>query len=402
MNNEKLKEAEIKFGNPLYVYDLYVIENQFRELNNGFRKISNFKINYAVKSLSNISILKFMKRLGTGLDTVSIEEVRIGLTCGFKEDDITFTPNGVSFKEIEEAYNLKVKINLDSLESIKDFSKKYNSYPISIRINPNILAGGNKNVSVGHNQSKFGIPLDYIDEIIEMENKNKIIIEGIHIHTGSDIVKLDKFEKAFKKIFLIAKKFKNIKILNFGGGLKVPYFPEDSKTNILNLSNSIQALIKDNPFVEKNNVKIIFEPDKFLVGESGYFLTKVNYVKKTPNKVFIQLNSGFNHFIRPIFYNSFHEIINISNPNDKKYEYDVVGYICEQDNFALKRKISKVRKGDVLCFKNAGAYCFSMSSNYNCRVKPAEVCIWENKLMKIRERENLDDILNGQIDIFNI
>ena len=400
MNIKKLKEAEIKFGNPLYVYDLSIIENQFKELKNGFRNIKNFKINFAAKSLSNISILKFMKRLGTGLDTVSIEEVKIGLICGFNNEDITFTPNGVSFNEIEEAYNLKVKINLDSLESIKDFSKKFGSYPISIRVNPNILSGGNKNVSVGHDESKFGIPQDYLDEIAEMENKKNIIIEGIHIHTGSDIVELDNFQEAFKKIFLVAKKFKNVKILNFGGGLKIPYFKGDSKTNILSLSNSIKKLINDNSFVIENNLKIILEPGKFLVGESGYFLTKVNYVKKTPNKVFIQLNSGFNHFIRPVFYDSYHEIINITNPNDKEYEYDVVGYICEQDNFALKRKISNVRKGDILCFKNAGAYCSSMSSNYNSRIKPAEVCIWENKLIKIKEREDLNNILNGQIDIF--
>ena len=400
MNIKKLKEAEIKFGNPLYVYDLSIIENQFKELKNGFQNIKNFKINFAAKSLSNISILKFMKKLGTGLDTVSIEEVKIGLICGFNNEDITFTPNGVSFNEIEEAYNLKVKINLDSLESIKDFSKKYSSYPISIRVNPNILSGGNKNVSVGHDESKFGIPQDYLDEIAEMENKKNIIIEGIHIHTGSDIVEQDNFQEAFKKIFLVAKKFKNVKILNFGGGLKIPYFEGDSKTNILNLSNSIKKLINDNSFVTENNLKIIFEPGKFLVGESGYFLTKVNYVKKTPNKVFVQLNSGFNHFIRPIFYDSYHEIINITNPNDKEYEYDVVGYVCEQDNFALKRKISNVRKGDILCFKNAGAYCSSMSSNYNSRIKPAEACIWKNKLVKIKERENLNNILNGQIDIF--
>ena len=400
MNIKKLKEAEIKFGNPLYVYDLSIIKNQFKELKNGFQNIKNFKINFAAKSLSNISILKFMKRLGTGLDTVSIEEVKIGLICGFNNEDITFTPNGVSFNEIEEAYNLKVKINLDSLESIKDFSKKFSSYPISIRVNPNILSGGNKNVSVGHDESKFGIPQDYLDEIAEMDNKKNIIIEGIHIHTGSDIVELDNFQEAFKKIFLVAKKFKNVKILNFGGGLKIPYFKGDSKTNILSLSNSIKKLINDNSFVIENNLKIILEPGKFLVGESGYFLTKVNYVKKTPNKLFIQLNSGFNHFIRPTFYDSFHEIINITNPNDKKYEYDVVGYICEQDNFALKRKISNVRKGDILCFKNAGAYCSSMSSNYNSRIKPAEVCIWENKLIKIKEREDLNNILNGQIDIF--
>ena len=383
------------------MYMIYLLlKINSKSLKMDFKILKILKINFAAKSLSNISILKFMKRLGTGLDTVSIEEVKIGLICGFNNEDITFTPNGVSFNEIEEAYNLKVKINLDSLESIKDFSKKFSSYPISIRVNPNILSGGNKNVSVGHDESKFGIPQDYLDEIAEMDNKKNIIIEGIHIHTGSDIVELDNFQEAFKKIFLVAKKFKNVKILNFGGGLKIPYFKGDSKTNILSLSNSIKKLINDNSFVIENNLKIILEPGKFLVGESGYFLTKVNYVKKTPNKLFIQLNSGFNHFIRPTFYDSFHEIINITNPNDKKYEYDVVGYICEQDNFALKRKISNVRKGDILCFKKAGAYCSSMSSNYNSRIKPAEVCIWENKLIKIKEREDLNNILNGQIDIF--
>ncbi len=402
MNLDKLREAEIKFGNPLYVYDLSIIENKFNELSNAFKKIKNFKIHYAVKSLSNISILKFIKELGAGLDTVSIEEVKIGLNCGFNNKDITFTPNGVSFEEIEEAYNLKVNINIDSLESLKDFSNKYSSYPISIRINPNILAGGNKNVSVGHSESKFGIPESHLDEIVEMENQNKIQIQGVHIHTGSDIVKLDKFEKAFKKIFSISNKFKNIKVLNFGGGLKVPYFDGDSKTNISDLSKLIQRLINENNIVKYKDPKIILEPGKFLVGESGYFLTKVNYIKKTHNKVFIQLNTGFNHFIRPTLYNSFHEIVNISNPNDKEHEYDVVGYICEQDNFAINRKISKVRKGDILCFKNSGAYCFSMSSNYNSRRKAAEVCINKNKILKIRDRENFDDILLGQIDIFNI
>tara|TARA_B100001094_G_C18142351_1_gene778623 strand:+ start:62 stop:1273 length:1212 start_codon:yes stop_codon:yes gene_type:complete len=401
MNIAKLIEAEKKYGNPLYVYDLSIIENQFKQLKTAFQDFKNFKINYAVKSLSNISILKFMKKLGTGLDTVSIEEVKIGLECGFNKEDITYTPNGVSFNEIEEACKLNVKINLDSMESLWDFSKKYKYYPISIRINPNILTGGNKNISVGHSGSKFGIPEDYINEIIKMENEGKIIIEGLHIHTGSDIIKQEDFERGFKKIFSISNKFKEIKIINFGGGLKIPYFSGDSKTNILSLSDSIKKLINKDRNIDINNVKIIMEPGKFLVGESGYFLAKVNYIKSTPNKVFIQLNSGFNHFIRPMFYDSFHDIVNISNPNDKEFEYDVVGYVCEQDNFALKRNISRVRKGDILCFKNAGAYCFNMSSNYNSRVKPAEVCILENKLKKIRERESLNDILSGQIDIFN-
>tara|TARA_B100000575_G_scaffold171612_1_gene137415 strand:- start:18247 stop:19452 length:1206 start_codon:yes stop_codon:yes gene_type:complete len=400
MNIDFLKEAFQKYGTPLYIYDFGIIRGQYTKLKKAFKNVRNFKIHFAVKSLSNISVLKFMKSLGAGLDTVSIEEVKIGIKCGFDPQEITFTPNGVSIIEIDEACKLKVNINLDSIESIYEFSEKYSSYPISLRINPNIMAGGNKNTSVGHSRSKFGIPFENIEEILEMENENKINIIGIHIHTGSDIVKLDEFKLSFKKVFSIAKKFKQVKRLNFGGGLKIKYFNEDTETDINQLSNLIQSLINQNSFVLDNDVKIIFEPGKYLVGESGFFLAKVNHVKQSQEINFVQINTGFNHLLRPTLYGSYHEIINLSNLKGKKYDYNVVGYICEEDTFAYDRKISKIKKGDVLCFRNAGAYCFSMSSNYNSRIKPAEICIFENKLFIIRHEEKLDDLLNGQIDIF--
>jgi len=401
MNIDLLKKAKKNYGTPIYVYDFSIIERQLNHLKKAFLKVKNFKIHFAVKSLSNISVLKFMKDHKVGLDTVSIEEVKIGIKCGFSPEEITYTPNGVGMDEIEDACKLSVNINLDSFESVRDFSKKYSNYPVSLRVNPNILAGGNINISVGHSKSKFGIPEENIEDILKMEQENKINVIGIHIHTGSDIVKIDEFELSFKKIFSIAKKFKNIKRLNFGGGLKVPYYSGDSKTDINELSDSIMKMINQNPFVLKNNVKIIFEPGKYLVGESGFFLAKVNYVKKSKNITFVQLDTGFNHFIRPTLYDSYHEIVNLSNPSAKKYEYDVVGYVCEKDTFAKNRKISKIEKGDILCFKNAGAYCFNMSSNYNSRVKPSEICIFENKLFQIRKEETLEDILKGQIDIFS-
>ena len=401
MDFKKLKEAALKYGTPIYLYDLKIIENQFQRLKKELSVLKDYKIYFAAKSLSNISILKFINKLGAGLDAVSIEEVKIGLKCGFNKDEILYTPNGVSFEEIKQVFKLGVKINLDSIESIKDFINEYGYQSITVRINPGIYAGGNENVSVGHSKSKFGITEDKIDELLDMDIKGKIKITGLHIHTGSDITKNNQFKEGVKKIFSIARDFKNIESIDFGGGIKIPYYEDDTSTN---LNEYVKVVSNElNKFESEFNkkLKLIFEPGKFLVSDCGFFITKANYIKSTKTKDFIQVDSGFNHLLRPTLYGSYHEIINLSNLEGKKKEYDVVGYICEKDTFAEKRKISETTKGDLICFKNAGAYGFTMSSNYNSRLRPAEVCLLDNKLHKIRETETIDNLLSGQIDIFN-
>ena len=400
MDIKILKEAAIKFGTPIYLYDLKIIENQFDKLNKELSVLENYKIHFAAKSLSNISILKFIKKMGAGLDAVSIEEVMIGLKCGFKKDEILYTPNGVSFEEIKEAFKLGVKINLDSIESVKDFVNEFDNQSITVRINPGIYAGGNDNVSVGHSESKFGIPEERIDELLDMEKKGKVKITGLHIHTGSDITKNNQFKEGIMKIFSIARDFRNIESIDLGGGIKIPYFKDDTSTNLNDYVKEILKELKKFELEFNKKLKLIFEPGKFLVSDSGFFITKVNYIKSTKTKDFLQVDSGFNHLLRPTLYGSHHEIINLSNPAGKKKEYDVVGYICEKDTFAEKRKISETSIGDLICFKNVGAYGFNMSSNYNSRLKPAEVCIYNNKILKIREAQSLKDLLIGQIDIF--
>jgi diaminopimelate decarboxylase len=401
MNIDKIKEAVIEYGTPLYIYDLKIIESQFLKLKKALRGIDNYEIYFAIKALTNVSILKFINKLGAGIETSSIEEVMVGLKSGFKEDRILYTPNGVSISEIEIAEKLNVKINLDSIESVKDYSQKFGNKSISVRINPNIKAGINKNVIVGKSDSKFGIIEDKINELIKLENEKRITINGLHIHTGSDIQQNDELERGIKKIFSIAEKFKNLKKINFGGGLKVEYYDGDTKTDLDNYVRVIKNEYHNYCKKTKNKLIFLFEPGKFLVSESGVFVTKINYLKESKNKKFIQINSGFNHLIRPTLYGSFHDIINISNIAGKKFEYDITGYICEKDTFAEKRMIAEASIGDLICFKNAGAYCFSMSSNYNSRVKPAEVCIYNQKIHMIRKRETIDDILKNQIDIFN-
>lgn len=393
-----LKIAE-EFGSPVYVYDAGKIESQYKRLTNAFKSVKKLKINYAVKALSNVSILKFFNTLGSGIDTVSIQEVQLGLAAGFKPQQIIFTPNGVSLHEIEEAASLGVQINIDNLSILEQFGTKHPKTPVCIRINPHVMAGGNSNISVGHIDSKFGISIHQIPHLLRIIDNTKMTINGIHMHTGSDILDIDVFLYASEILFETAKQFKNLEFIDFGSGFKVPYKAGDIETNIEELGQKLSD--KFNNFCKEygKELTLAFEPGKFLVSESGFFLAQVNSVKQTTSTVFAQIDSGFNHLIRPMFYGSHHDIINISNPEGRERFYTVVGYICETDTFGNNRRINEINDGDILCFKNAGAYCFSMSSNYNSRFKPAEVLWYNDKAHLIRKRETFEDIMHNQVAI---
>ena len=397
MNQESLLEIEKKYKSPVYVYDANKIEEQYSRLTSAFSKIERLKINYAVKALSNISILKFINNLGAGLDTVSIQEVQLGLHAGFKPENIIYTPNGVSLEEIEQVVKLKVQINIDSLNMLEQFGSKHPKIPICIRINPHIMAGGNTNISVGHIDSKFGISIHQIPLLIRIVKNTKMIINGIHMHTGSDILDIDVFLRAGEILFDIAKQFKSLEFIDFGSGFKVAYNENGIETNIEELGEKLSKRFKKFCKNYGKKLTLIFEPGKFLVSESGSFLSRVNGVKQTTSTVFAQVDTGFNHLIRPMLYNSDHRIENISNPKGKKRFYSVVGYICETDTFANNKQICEINEGDILAFKNAGAYCFMMASNYNSRFRPAEVLCYNGKTQLIRKREKFQDLINNQI-----
>ena len=399
MQTYDLLDLANEFGNPLYVYDAEKIEFQYKRLTNAFSKVEKLRINYAMKALSNISVLKLLNNLGSGLDTVSIQEVQLGLHAGFTPDKIIFTPNGVSFEEIEEVAALGVQINIDNLSVLEHFGTKHPKVPVCIRINPHVMAGGNENISVGHIDSKFGISIYQIPHILRIVENTKMHINGIHMHTGSDILDIEVFLYAAEILFDAAKQFKDLDFLDFGSGFKVPYKKDDIETNIEELGKKLTKRFLAFEKEYGRELTLAFEPGKFLVSEAGYFLAKVNVIKQTTSTVFAGIDSGFNHLIRPMFYGSQHAIENISNPKGKERFYTVVGYICETDTFASNRRITEIHEGDVLCFKNAGAYCFSMASNYNSRFKPAEV-LWKNgKGHLIRQRETFDDLLQNQIMI---
>jgi diaminopimelate decarboxylase len=399
VTNRDLLAIASEFGNPLYVYDAAKIASQYQRLTSAFRSIGDLRINYAAKALSNVSILKLMRQSGSGLDTVSIQEVQLGLAAGFEPQAIIYTPNGVSLKEIEEVAKMGVQINIDNLSLLEQFGTRHPKTPVCIRINPHVMAGGNSNISVGHIDSKFGISIHQIPHLLRIVENTAMNINGIHMHTGSDILDIDVFLHAAEILFDTAKHFKNLEFLDFGSGFKVPYQQNDIETNIEELGEKLSKRFIDFCKEYGRDLQLIFEPGKFLVSQAGHFVTQVNVVKQTTSTVFAQVDSGFNHLIRPMLYGSYHHIENLSNPRGKERFYSVVGYICETDTFGSNRKIEEITEGDLLVFRNCGAYCFSMASNYNSRYRPAEVLWYEGKAHLIRIRETFEDILHNQVEM---
>jgi diaminopimelate decarboxylase len=388
-----------KYDSPLYVYDTRKMKKQYNQLLKAF-KDTRVKINYACKALTNINVLRFFQQLGAGLDAVSIQEVWLGLKAGFKPEDIIYTPNCVSVEEIELAVKEKVKINIDNISILEQFGHKYgNSIAVCIRINPHILGGGNQKISTGHIDSKFGISIHQLPHVLRVVETNQMVVEGLHMHTGSDILDVEVFLRGAEILLQNALNFPDLKYIDYGSGFKVPYRKDDIATDIEELGKTLSE--RFNEFCKEygRDLTLFFEPGKFLVSEAGYFLAKVNVIKQTTSTVFAGIDTGLNHLIRPMFYDAYHEIINVSKPEGKTRIYAVVGYICETDTFGWNRKIVEISEGDILAFKNAGAYCFAMSSNYNSRFRPAEVLIHKGKDFLIRKREDLEDLLRNQVII---
>ncbi len=399
LSNEQLLSAAKDFGSPLYVYHGERIEFQYHRLKNAFTGV-NVHLHYAMKALNNINILRILKSLGSGLDAVSIQEVYLGLRAGFAPNEIMYTPNCVSFEEIKEAVELGVIINIDNISILDQFGHEYgDSVPCCIRLNPHIMAGGHSNISVGHIDSKFGISIHQMRHVQRVVDSHNIKVNGLHMHTGSDILDADVFLRGAELLFEAAMQFKDLEFMDFGSGFKVGYKVGDIVTDIeligAKITDAFKAFCKD----YGRDLDLWFEPGKFIVSEAGSLLVTANVIKTTTSTVFIGVNSGQNHLIRPMFYDAYHHIENASNPTGTPRLYSVVGYICETDTLGYDRQIPEVREGDILRIKNAGAYAFSMSNNYNARLKPAEVLFYKGEMHLIRRAETLEDIVRNEIEV---
>lgn len=388
-----------QYGTPLYLYDADKIEDQLKKMKKAFKGLK-VRFQYAAKALTNSNILRLMNHYGTGLDVVSIQEAHIGLKAGFKPEQILYTPNCVSFNEIKEAVELGVMINIDNISILEQFGHEYgNSVPCCVRLNPHVMAGGHHKISTGHIDSKFGISVLQMRHLQRVIKTNNINVVGLHVHTGSDILDAEVFLRGAQIIFDAALEFPDLKFLDFGSGFKVAYRQGDPTTDMQQVGERLTEAVKAFAKEYGSEPEIWFEPGKYLVSESGYLLVRTNVIKTTPATVFAGVDSGMNHLMRPTLYDAYHDMFNLSNPTGTNRVYSVVGYICETDTLGWDRKMNELREGDIIAIKNAGAYGFSMASNYNSRLRPAEVLIFKGKAQLIRRRETLDDLLRTQPEV---
>ena len=387
------------YGAPVYVYDADRMKSQYDRINHAFRGVKRLRINYACKALTNLNVLRLFRQWGSGLDTVSMQEVELGLLAGFEPHDILFTPNCVGLEEVNEAVSKGVRMNIDNISILEQFGDQHRGIPVCIRLNPHIMAGGNSKISVGHIDSKFGISIHQVPHVLKIVQALDLKVEGLHMHTGSDILDAQVFLQGVEILLRAATDFEDLDYIDFGSGFKVPYKEGGIATDIEDLGERLTARFNEFCADYGRDLELMFEPGKFLVSEAGTFLVRTNVVKTTPATVFAGVDSGLNHFIRPMFYDAYHHITNVSNPGGKPRIYTVVGYICETDTFGINRQLSEVREGDILAMANAGAYCYMMASNYNSRYRPAEVMILDGATHLIRRRETMEDLLQTQIEL---
>lgn len=393
---ELLSDIAKQFGTPVYVYDAEKVASQYRRLQKAFEN-QQVRFFYAAKALTNIHVLRYIYALGASIDCSSINELKLARYAGVSSEHILYTSNSVGFDEIEEAVGEGVKINIDSLSNLEKFGKKFGgTYPVGIRLRPNVMAGANINISTGHDKSKFGIPIEQLDDILDLVRKYGLKITVLHEHTGSGISDVEKFMEAVHVLLKITGRFPNLKCIDLGGGFKVPFKAGDAQMDIEHLSDRIKSAFTDLEKEQGRHLEVWFEPGKFLVSDAGYLVAKVNVIKPTAGVTFVGLDTGFNHLIRPMFYGAYHQIENITNPGGKTKKYAVVGNICETDTFAWDRELPEIREGDLLVFKNAGAYGFEMASNFNSRFRPAEVLVKAGVPKLIRRRDTLEDLLRNQ------
>lgn len=395
--NIDAKELQDEYGLPLYVYDGNKVIEQYNRLVTAF-DTDKLEIHYACKANANNHILKLLHQLGADLDIVSLNEARLASMCGFKTHQIHFTPNGAPFSEYAQALDAGYGLSVDSLPIIEKIAKEFPGTSLCIRINPKVYGGAHQKIAVGHEQSKFGLSLDYIPRIVELQHEKRIKVVGLHFHAGSDIHNLNTIQKGAEVLLDTASKFTEyLQYLDFGGGFKVPYSPQQKSIDINEIGQWISQKVADFDKKYATNLKIYIEPGKFLLSEAGYFLAAVSQVKTTHGIKFAYLQAGFNHFMRPMYYNANHYISQLSNPQGVKEMYNIVGYLCETDTFASERLLPQISVGDILCFHNAGAYAYSMASNYNLRERPAEVMVLDGKVKLIQNREVFQDLIRSQV-----
>ncbi|MBU2101135.1 diaminopimelate decarboxylase [Patescibacteria group bacterium] len=384
-----------KYKTPLYVYEAEVIRRQYNSLAKNI-SYPHTKIHYAAKANANPAILKIIRQLGGNIEAVSKGKILSAFKAGFKPGQIIYTCNGAEEEELRFVIDNDITANLDSLNQIETWGRLNPNSSISLRLNLDIGAGSHIYITTGGRRSKFGIHISKIKEAKKLAKKYGLRIVGLHQHIGSDVVDGKVFGKAMRTLLKIASQFPELEFVNFGGGFGIPYKPDQKPLDTKTLGDQITKIM--NQFTKEygKEINVIIEPGRYLVAQAGTLLTSVTDIKSNPSRTFVSTNTGFNHMIRSAMYFAYHNVTNASRVEGKKKTVTVVGNICESaDIFAQDRVITNPKKGDILAIHDTGAYGYTMSSLYNARVKPAEVLIDNGKAKLIRERLNIENILDS-------
>jgi diaminopimelate decarboxylase len=403
MDFHQLTEIRKTYGTPTYVYDKQVMISQYQTLAQNIQYTPS-RIYYACKANTNCAILRIFNDLGCGVDCVSPGEVFLALRAGFDPSDILFTGNNLTQSEILYAISHDVLMTADSLSQLELYGQINPESDVCVRINPNLGAGHNKHVITGGLQSKFGMYHTTIDQIRSLLRKYKLHLKGVHMHIGSGILESWLLLKGVESLLEVASEFPDLEFVDIGGGLGVPYEPGEIPMDMREFGENLTDMITQ--WVERNHeITLILEPGRFLVAESGVLLTTVTAVKKNPKYIFVGVDTGFSHFMRPALYNAYHEIIRVDSSeaeaeSQETAEVTVCGNICEStDIFARNRSLPPLKEGDLLAILNAGAYGFSMASEYNSRPLPAEVLVDKTTITEIRRRGTFQDLLRNQCEV---
>ena len=397
-------EMAERFGTPIYVTDEQIVRENYRKVYEAFSRFMETEIHYACKANTNLAILRILEQEGSCIDAVSIGEVLTCLKAGFTPERIMYTGVNVSDRELEEIVETGCKINIDSESELERLSTilgdRRKGFPISFRITPGVSSGHGAKVMTGGKGAKFGIPYDRVMDTYARAKELGYDIKGIHAHTGSGGNTTDPFIEVVEVLIELTNRLRDeldihLEFIDFGGGLGVPYKPQEEECDV----NDLGAEITDMILEESDVKKVCLEPGRYIVCDSTILLSRVNDVKDAGPKKYVGIDAGFNTLIRPSFYDSYHHVA-LANKFNKACvaKYEVVGPICETgDYIAHDRILPDPKEGDLLCVYNAGAYGFSMSSRYNSRPLCAEVLVNNGKAELIREAETMDDLWRHQI-----
>ncbi len=401
LDNKILLEAAEKFGTPLYVYDADCVIQKYTELYD-FIKYPNLKIHYAMKANFNFQILRLLNEENASLDTVSPGDVLLAKAAGFTSDRILYTANNMTDVEVAQVVETGVLLNIGSLSRLEKFGKDYPGSEVCIRFNPDVVDGAHEKIMTGGDLTKFGVLLADVDKVIAICAKYDLTVVGLHEHTGSGLQHTSSVFKSMENLMAIGTKenFPCLRFLDFGGGFKVTYHPDETPVDYTEMGAEITRLFTEYTKSYGKDLDMYFEPGKYIVAEAGYMLTEVNTIKDNNGRLIVGCNSGFPQLIRPMIYDSYHHIINLTNPTGKLGTFDICGNICETgDRFAEARELPEISEGDVLSIENAGAYCYSMGGVYNMRAMPAEVMYHKGELKLIRRALSTEELVAQIVDL---